>query len=555
MQERYIENAIYQEAVHKISNHMLKRPDGFYDSDNIWDIYAEQFAPDATADEIEAFVGSFPDLSKDQEASYHLLPAHTVQFYGAVAVRATADNPDLQQHSAKKLTHAVKYLAASKTPPSMQLVTYTMNGLSAAGKSAEAIKAAETFAYHDGEYDPRGHARFLRSTAEAFESYASAAAHEKEYWHLSQVAIDTQAKVEAVGKNKLRPRLGTADAVLHHTITELYKHTDKQQVVDFCQEHQLYPELVAALHAVHDHIPSKTLDKAIDTAAKDGVVGTIKNLAGICVEIGEEARARRLIKRLHKSDQHIFWIELRKNNISQAAQSGDFDTAVRLAKKMHSLPDLLHAINIINEALIENGDTEAFVRVNKMLPSLGEQTTFSEYTARMAVRAGNIGQALEFASADPNTRTSWWQLAEDYIHHHTQHNTPESISIDVICSFLENDRHSEDTDLSFTYAQCFEKLHEGGHIELARELAARFRGKPGHINRFSSYLRPLAIKDVIKTGDWARAMHGDHLDNPEGGLVLSRHIILIAGGIHRARTQRKQQQKAQTIENSSNNLL
>lgn len=534
---------------------MIIRPGGFYDSDNIWDIYAEQFAPDATPDEIETFTGSFPDLSKDQEASYHLLPAHAVQFYGAVAVRATIDNPDLQQHGAQKLIRSAEHLVTTNAYVSPQLVGYIMDGLSAAGRPAEAIKIAEKLASQGGAYNPQDHARLLRNIAESFELHGiSAATYEKDYWELSQTALDTQAQAKATAKNMPR-QLYAADAVLHHTITELYKHADKQEVVDFCEEHQLYPELVTALHSIHDRVPSKTLDKAIDAAAKYGTADTIKNLAHICIENDDESSARRLIGRLPGNSQHTFWIEVRKNIITQAAQRSDFDTAVHHAKKMDNITDSLRAMEIINKALIEKGDTEAFIRVNKMLPSFGKQTTYSEYTALMAMRAGDTERALALASADSDTRTSWWLIAKDYLHQHLQNGTPESISIDVVCNFIEIARSDSDSDLSFLYAEGFKILHQSGQIELARELAARFKGTPGHLRNFSSLLRPLAINDVIASGDWGKAMHGDHLQDPEGGLVLSRHIILIAGGIHRARTQRKQQQTAQMIESSSNNLL
>lgn len=555
MQELQIEAAVYQEAVHKISKHMTAiRPEGFIDGDNIWDIYAEQFAPDATPEEIESFVESFPDLSRDQESSYHLLPAHAVQFYGAVAVRATANNPELQEHSAQKLATAANYLCTKKAYTSLQLIKYTTDGLSAGGKPAEAIKMAEVFSQPNGKYDPEDHIISLRIVAESFEAHGiSAAEYEDDYWQLAETAIDVYAKARAQVGNRRRPK--SVDGVLRHTMTELYAHTDRQRVSQFCEEHELHTELVAALHAASEPVPAKLLDKAIHTAIKHETTDTIKTLVQICIERDDEPSAHKIITGLPKSSWRPHQVEIRQNVIAQAAKNGDFDTAIRHINKIKDTVKVMDAVNILNDALIASGDIDAFIEVNNRLSLyVNPGTTFSRHTARMAIFAGDTSRALDLIHADPSAKSdgSWWQFARDYIDMHVRSGTPESISIDVVCNFLETTRLNEDTDMSFVYAQCFERLHEAGQLDLARELATRFQAKSHHLKSFTRRLRPLAIKDVIASGNWLEAMHGNHLEDPEGGLILSRHIILIAGGIHRARTRRKQ---TQAIEGSSNNLL
>jgi hypothetical protein len=553
MQERQIEAAVYQEAVHKISDHMAKRPNGFYDCDNIWDIYAEQFAPDATPEEIESFVGSLPDTRKDHSPNHHLFPAHTIQFYGAIAVRATTANPELQRHSAEKLTAAAHYVRSKEAHMSLQLAQYTMDGLSAAGEAEKTIKMAELFATNDGAYNPRSHTVFLEMASESFNAHAvSAETHKDEYWLLSQTALETyaKAKVHIRHGELVKP----VDKILHHTIAELYAHTDKQEVGTFCNEHKLYPELATALHAAGESIPSELLNEAIACAVKRRTIATIKNLAQICVEQDDEASAKKLIRCLPKNEQQPYWLDLRKNSIKHAVQNGDIDTALLHVDKIHNYGSQIKAMQIVNEALIANGDIDAYIAINRKFSGDVEQPheTFSRDTARMAVRAGNIARALELASADEESGNSWGQLAEEYIAHHIRNNTPDSISIDVVRSFIENTRYDENTDLSSGYVECFKMLRKAGQSELAQELASQFQDTPERVERFAYLLRPLAIKDTIATGNWLEAMHGNHLENPEEGLVQSRYVILIAGGIHRQRTRRKQ---ANATENSPNNLL
>lgn len=555
MQELQIEAAVYQEAVHKISKHMTAiRPEGFIDSDNIWDIYAEQFAPDATPDEIETFVDSFPDLSRDQESSYRLLPAHAVQFYGAVAVRATANNPELQEHSTQKLATAANYLGIKKAYASLPLLRYTTNGLSAGGKAAEAIKMAKVFSQPNGNYDPEDHIISLRIVAESFKIHGiSATAYEDAYWQLAETALHAYAEARAqLGKRRYPKPVG---GILCHTMTELYAHTDKQRVSQFCEEHELHTELVAALHAAGEPVPTKLLDKAIDTAIERETMDTIKTLAQICIERDDEPSAHKIITGLPKDLREPHWIEIQQNVIARAAKNGDFDTAVKHINKIKDIVKAMDAINILNDALVANGDIDTLIEVGSKLTSrISQGTTFSRHTARMAIFAGDTGRALELVHTDPSAKSdgSWWRLAYDYIDKHVQDGAPESISVDVVCNFLETTRLNEDTDMSFVYAQCFERLHEAGQLDLARELATRFQTKPHHLKSFTRRLQPLAIRDVIASGNWLEAMHGNHLEDPEGGLILSRDIILIAGGIHRARTRRKQ---TQAIESSSNNLL
>lgn len=553
MQELQIEAAVYQEAVHKISEHMTKRPHGFYDTDNIWDIYAEQFAPDATPDEIESFVESFPDIRKGQEVARHLLPAHVVQFYGAVAVRATTDNPALQRHSAQKLVEGAKQLPSSiglSYIPS-QLIGYALGGLGAVGETEQAIALAETFAQQGG-YSHRQHISNLEQVADAFKNQAvSAATHEDDYWKLSRTALDAYGEAKNLpAKQRAHLNTRSVDAVLRYTMTELYAQADKQKVIDFCEKHALYFELASALNAAGESIPGEILDKAIAIATKQESTPTIKHLAQVCVEQDDEARARRLIKSIPKHNQALYWAELRMNVIRYAAQNGDFDTAIQQTSKLEDEKQF-DALHVIHEALLATGDVDTFIAVsNKLVPDKKWSGNFSQDTARMAIRAGDTGRALQLAHEDARAghKSGWWHLADEYILHHVQSGTPESISITIVCSILESARYDENTDMSFVYTQCFKKLHQAGQFELAKELAHRFQGTPQHLKTFSANLRPLAIKDVIETGDWLRAMHGDHLENPEAGLVQSRYIVLIAGGIHRARTQRKQQITPETEE-------
>lgn len=544
MQEQQIEAALFQEASLKLSRYVLDRTSpSIYD--DVWDVYASHFAADADPDEVDSFVESLPSIADTNNVIVnHLPPSHAVQLYGSLALRA-CDNVLLRDHSTRQLTRIQAIESRDTSLPEIAPVPRKLL-LEAIARNVgpeTAVTMARSVATRNQEYRPNKHLSILEDVAEIFETLDISDKSVREaYWQLCDEALAAQtASAKAKGYSHV------ADAVMEIAIPRLYTTDEKSRVIHYCDEHDLHPELALALHKNGEQPGLPLLRKAADSVfSRQTFTFTGRSVAKLYITYGHQKAAESMLKRARGKAAPTLADAVWTDSAVHAASQGDIEQALKYIRKISdTLCAKPQAVAQIVDLFVKRGDMQRFREIQDT-HKLTSHNAHVQAIIEMTMEHGNLDQAIAIIEQEEleYRNTAYRHLAHTYVRHHVKQKTPEAIEVPTILNLLE--KYGNKTSAIFDYGCCYDILYNSGYTGPAKELREAFYEKhPDLAPGFNKTIRNTITQGHIAAGDWLNAMHGDHLDDPEYGLAQSKYLVLVAGGIHRARKQRKQQQEAQ----------
>ncbi len=547
MQERSVEAALYQEAIHKLSNHFQNNPDGDFFGDNIWDPYAEEFARTATPEEVDTFIDSFPDVYKegprqDRKFTY----ANTIRAYGAVAIYANRDNPELTGHSLEKIGR----LEARADYRHQQHELDSRTGRFLVGLynslflGRDTLNIARKYATKEGAYDPATHIWNLAHLASLQKDVELTNDSLSKTWRM---CVEARRAQDALSDTLLdHNHSSQADMVIAFSVQRLYPRFPERMEA-YCKANGLYLELIESRQAQGLTVPDEYFRCANKTVKAKGSVLFAARLAGAYLTNNEEHKAAKLIGNFSGGSRKYFKELLWRKCAIHSAEIGNYKAAFGHAAKIKDNVDSMGAQNDILQVLIENGDPALYYNtLNTYGSRYRRGTTHAEYTAPMCIKKGDIAGALDLIEREDKDHQAlgWIAFTREYIAHEIDNGRGEALNTDAIIAYIENVRDTDrPNDLSFTYGQAYSQLRSAGLIDQANELRIHTQSlRPKEASAFEDHIRQDVTADLIKSKNWLEAMHGDHLANPDDGLHRVKELLLIAGGIHRERMQRKENQ-------------
>ena len=531
MQERYAESAVFQEAIYKLHHIIVGRPEGFHYG-NTWESYAQEFAPDANPDEVESFVRHFPPIDVDQKDTLVRLPAsHVVQWYGALALHSAGVNQPLHEHSLQAITSTQAHLERThqQSSVSREAVNQLLAVYCQTNNLDKVLPTADQYATTLSHMQ-----NYLRHAISTLDQHNIPVPAEDSFlWQTANVLAMPSDDNNDECISSLHSE------AIASCMARLYGQTDKNALLAYAKTNAILPEFVRAAHQAGEAVDASVFMQAVSTALSTRTNQTLGELAAQA-----DAPAQRRIRKLAWWTKSNINYELFKKHLFmakalQAAHQGDFVQAFAYSKK--SKFDL--ATRRIEDTIIANGDPVLYQAVCKTNNRRARtHSTFSDITAPMFARAGNLEAAVEAINNDNKTMqyNGWSNMLQAHIQQEIARNSGDDIKVDHLMAFVEQSCSPHVAKwLGNLFADCYRAFGEAGRFDLAKDIREKTLAKfPDFATEFGRQTRDVHIMEVITSGNWLEAMHGPHLAHPDEGLGRAEHLLLVAGGIHHERLRR-----------------
>jgi hypothetical protein len=542
MQERQIEAALYQEAVYKLSDQFRDYPDGH--PDNPWNTYADEFAADATPDEVDTFIESFPSTYTEQYTTNRgLTPSNVLQAYGAIAISASETNTSLTRHSLRKITDirmSAEHQHHDLSTSSIWHLIDLHNRLFAPNVT---LDVARGYAHKKDVYDPVAHISNLRHLSGLQEHEEPTNHSLRTTWRMCVAAKNAQANLgeEMADRNSNF----YADEIIASGIKRLYARFPERMEA-YCKENGLYLELIESMQSQGLAVPSEYFSHARKTVKAKDNAWTATRLASAYVTNNEEHKAGNLIRLFRDTRRTAFKDELWRMYAVRATENGNYRAAFQHIKRIKDFVGAMKARNDVRQVLIESGDpTLYYETLNTYDGKHDSRKTHAEYTVPMCIKNGDIEGAIDLIEREAPTfqPLGWIVFTQEYIDYEISQGRGNELRPDTIITYAERARRDRQNPkaLSSTYGEIYAQLHDAGLPDQAADIKTYVKSlRPEEAKGFSDYIRKKLTFDLIRSKKWLEAMHGDYLQTPDNGLVSVKELLLVAGSIHRERIRRQQ---------------
>ena len=525
MQESRVEAAIFKEVTYKLSDSLQHEQ---FMAHEAFEPYAEQYAPDATPDEIDSLLCSFPVVTHGPRG--HLERIHyssLVGLFGELALSA-GDNQELRDHSLWQISEAETIQTIHGGKLSLPASSYHMIVHARLGNIDKALDLAKQHAAKDPAQEMSSAERILqdltahnRDTAPAVIQLGEAVQTAKSAWE-AQTGKPTYSKV------------------VSDSMVKLYA-TNPAEVTAFCEEYKLHTDLVLAMQAHGESVPLKLLKQA-----EHSVPATFIEKLQLMTALVQGNR-RKGIAELGKASNLGILARDYKDSLAairakHQASLGNYDNALLATRGIKKIAPRMEATTSVRDAIIATGDVELYRTLTEVHNI--QYGSFAYYAVPMCMRKGDYDTAIQIIQAEKPLYhiNAWLQFVKGYIDYEVANDRGTHITADTITGYLE--RAEDPSNLlkqSHSYAEVYGALREHGLMSTAHALKEHVKQRDDEMYKvFRSYIRTYIKKDLLASGNWLEAMHGDYLSNPQEGLRYPSDLLLVMGGIHRERLRRKQ---------------